>query len=105
MAASAAVSAVLCSAVVDSILKPAAQGLPYLEQAECDATLAAVVASLPIALALLEQWLSLAPEVHFLPHPVTIISLADIPEDKGYIAPQVYFGFLLCLDYSVRAVI
>lgn len=59
-------SSVLCSAVVEQVLKPAAQGLPHLEKAERDAVLAAVAVSLPTALALFEHWLSLAPEVTML---------------------------------------
>jgi hypothetical protein len=78
-AGSAAVSGVLCSAVLDSILRPAAQGMPHLEKAERDATLAAVAASLPTALELLQHWLSLAPEVpmHALPRIMGRCSMFD----------------------------
>ena len=63
----AAVSATLCSAVVDSVLQPAAQGLLHLEESERGAVLSAVTASLPTAFALFERCLSLAHEVR--PHP------------------------------------
>lgn len=47
--------------MIDLVLKPAERGLPYLE-AERGAVMAAVVASLPTALALLEHGLCLASE-------------------------------------------